>query len=279
MAHIQLDPRYDDPHARLHGRLLRGCERRAPHGRNPLLECALRHLGGNRRQAVAQDSRRRRRRHLDRGRPHGLRRGGQCRSQHRTLGERGGRSRAAERYRHGGRRVVDADRRRGCQRVQYDDSLQDGQSLQGHLRRSGLRRQEPELYGRHVHRQVGLRVLRLARRGYGPQPDAGRSRHRHHVDLHGRRPEGDERRVAGRLCGQLDDRIVHQLLQHRLRRRQRFRSALRGFGSGRRDEELDHRRPRITGSYAPARLPTTATVATACRRPVSAASWPRTKAT
>lgn len=60
----------------------------------------------------------------------------------------------------------------------------------------------------------------------------------------GRRPEGDERRVAGRLCGQLDDRIVHQLLQHRLRRRQRFRSALRGFGSGRRDEELDHRRPR-----------------------------------
>ena len=79
--------------------------------------------------------------------------------------------------------------------------------------------------------------------GYGPQPDAGRSRHRHHVDLHGRRPEGDERRVAGRLCGQLDDRIVHQLLQHRLRRRQRFRGALRGFGSGRRDEELDHRRP------------------------------------
>ena len=41
-------------------------------GRNPLLECALRHLGGNRRQAVAQDSRRRRRRHLDRGRPYGF---------------------------------------------------------------------------------------------------------------------------------------------------------------------------------------------------------------
>lgn len=34
MAHIQLDPRDDDPYARLHGRLLRGCERRAPHGRN-----------------------------------------------------------------------------------------------------------------------------------------------------------------------------------------------------------------------------------------------------